>query len=93
VVVGFPGGIIVEAGTTHIRATDADLGIFHCAPQLRDFYAASGWIAMDDATTLVGDKDAPHRSEELMMLFLSPKARRDRDAFARSPLYFGKETW
>ncbi len=88
------GRRIVEAGTAYIRATDADLGILYCAHPLCDFYAASGWIAMDEVTTLIGDMNAPERSREVMMLLvLSSKGQRARDAFGSTPLYFGEETW
>jgi GNAT superfamily N-acetyltransferase len=88
------GRQIVDAGTEIIRASDADIGIFHCVPSLGPFYAASGWIPMTGATSWIGPKNAPVVSDELMMmLFLSEKGRRGRPAFEREPLYFGEYTW
>ncbi len=85
---------VVDAGTKTIRASDADIGIFHCAPALGLYYAASGWIPMWGTTTWVGPKSAPVVSDELMMmLFLSEKGRRGRPAFEHEPLYFGNDTW
>jgi predicted N-acetyltransferase YhbS len=88
------GRQVVDAGTKTIRASDADVGMFHCAPGLGPFYAASGWIPLPGATTWVGRKSAPVVSDELlMMLFLSEKGRRGRPAFEREALYFGEDTW
>jgi len=36
------GKQIVGRGTAYIDASDADLGIFHCALNLKKFYAALG---------------------------------------------------
>ena len=88
------GRQIVDAGTKIIRAGDADIGIFHCAPSLGPFYAASGWIPMTGVTSWVGPKSAPVVSDELMMmLFLSDKGQRGRAAFEHEPFYFGEYTW
>ncbi len=88
------GKQVVDAGTEIIRASDADIGIFHCAPSLGPFYAASGWIPMTGATSLIGPKSAPAISDELMMmLFLSDKGQRGRAAFEQEPFYFGEYTW
>jgi GNAT superfamily N-acetyltransferase len=88
------GRQVVDAGTEIIRASDADIGIFHCAPNLGAFYAASGWIPMAGVTSWVGPKSVPVVSDELMMmLFLSDRGQRGRPAFEREPLYFGEYTW
>jgi hypothetical protein len=62
-------------------------------PSLKEFYAESGWIPMEKAVTLVGSKDNPKISNELMMRFLSEKGKRGRPAFESIPLYFGEDTW
>ena len=88
------GRQVVDAGTKIIQASDADIGIFHCAPSLGPFYAAGGWIPMAGVTSWVGPKSAPVVSDELMMmLFLSEKGQRGRPAFEHEPLYFGEYTW
>jgi len=88
------GRQVVDAGTKIIRASDADIGIFHCAPSLEPFYAKSGWIPMPGTTTWVGPKSAPVVGDELlMMLFLSEKGWRGRPAFERELFYFGEYTW
>jgi hypothetical protein len=88
------GRQVVDAGTKIIRASDADVGMFHCAHSLGPFYAKSSWIPMPGATTWVGRDNALVVSGELlMMLFLSEKGRRGRPAFEREPVYFGEDTW
>lgn len=88
------GQQIVELGTAYIDAGDGDIGIFHCAPYLKTFYAQSGWLAMEQAITLIGDKFAPTVSDELMMMrFLTEKGRQGRAVFGQHPLYFGENTW
>jgi GNAT superfamily N-acetyltransferase len=88
------GKQIVERGTAYLEASDADIGIFHCDSSLKEFYAACGWIPMKSATTMVGSKDNPRVSDELMMMrFVTGKGKRGRPAFESLPLYFGKYTW
>ena len=88
------GERIVRAGTAYIDASDGDIGIFHCAPELARFYARAGWTALEGATTLVGDPAMPETSDEVMMVrFLSTKGEQAREAFTAEPLYFGPVTW
>lgn len=88
------GRRIVEAGTRYILSTDADLGMFHCSPDLGRFYAASGWLSMDEVVTLYRERSHPKISSELaMMMFLSPKAQSNRHTFEKQPVYFGSSTW
>lgn len=88
------GEQIVNVGTAYIDASDADIGIFHCAPNLKAFYARSGWTPIETAITLVGSPDAPVTSDELMMLrFLSQTGEKGRHNFENTPLYFGEDTW
>ncbi len=88
------GSRVVAAATAHIRGTDADVGLFTCAPHLKDFYAASGWIPMEGAVLLSGPRSAPYPSEELVMMgFSSEKGKRGRAAFASMPIYFDDDPW
>jgi GNAT superfamily N-acetyltransferase len=88
------GRRIVEAGTAYIRSTDADIGMFHCTPGLKGFYAKAGWIPMEHTITLVGTKHNPVRSDELMMMqFFSAKGRQGQPSFEGTSLYFGEDTW
>ena len=84
----------VAIGTEMIKQSKADIGMFNCAPSLECFYSQNGWIPMKQSITLVGDKDNPTASDELlMMLFLSQKAITHRADFENNPIYFGEETW
>ncbi len=88
------GKQIVERCTAYIDARDADIGIFHCTPNLKEFYAACGWIPMEKAVTLIGSRNSPQVSNELMMMrFLSEKGKIGRPSFEGNPFYFGEETW
>ncbi len=88
------GRQIVDAGTNYIKESDADIGMFHCDPGLEPFYSRSGWIPMRNSTTLIGPKDSPIVSDELMMmLFLSEKGKRGRSTFESEPVYFEDTTW
>lgn len=88
------GRRIVEMGTAYIDAHDGDIGIFHCAPKLKEFYTRCGWTAMEQAVTWIGEKEVPVISDELMMIrFLNEKGRAGQQAFETQPLYFGDVTW
>ena len=89
------GRRVVDAATDLIRASDADVGLFICAPELAGFYAASGWELMAGTELYGGPKAAPWREEEdvVMMGFVSEKGKRDRTRFEASPIYFDDDLW
>jgi GNAT superfamily N-acetyltransferase len=88
------GRRVVAAATTHIRESDADIGLFTCAPYLKDFYSASGWTPMEGAVLLGGPSSAPYPNDELVMMgFFSGKGRRGHTAFASKPIYFDDDLW
>jgi GNAT superfamily N-acetyltransferase len=90
------GSRLVAAGTAAIRASEADIALFHCDPHLCDFYAQHGWEVLPQAITYLGPPEAPIvvQRELLMMQFLSPKGQAGRTAFERQPIYFGSDdTW
>jgi GNAT superfamily N-acetyltransferase len=89
------GRRVVDAATTLIRNSDADIGLFTCAPELAAFYAASGWEAMPTAALFGGPADAPTRewAEAVMMGFFSRKGRAARPAFAAEPILFDDDLW
>ncbi len=88
------GKRVVALGTGIIKESAADIGMFHCDHKLRHFYEQCGWLALDNAVTLVGDIHNPEVSDELlMMLFLSHKALNHRADFEQTPFYFGESTW
>jgi hypothetical protein len=64
---------VVDAATARIRASDADIGLFVCVPELADFYAASGWEPLERAELFLGLRGEAWREEEgwVMMGFFS----------------------
>lgn len=90
------GSRLVASGTDSIRASDADIAMFHCDFHLRNFYAQHGWEPLDQARTYIGPPEAPVlvKDEILMMQFLSTKGQQGRTTFERQPIYFSSDsTW
>ena len=88
------GTQIVEAGTKHIRESDADIGLFNCQLQLESFYSRCGWIPMRNVTVLIQHQDKWIAVDELtMMLFLSEKGKRRQATFESEPMRFGEREW
>lgn len=88
------GRRIVDAATDAIRRTDADIGLFTCAPEHQEFYAASGWLPMAGTVLFGGPRSAPYPSDErTMMGFFSEKGKRGRTAFASVPISFDDDLW
>jgi hypothetical protein len=87
---------VIAAGTTYIQNSDADIAMLYCDPRLRNLYARQGWISMDTSISYIGTEAQPELVEDeiLMMLFLSPKGQRGRNAFETKPIRFGGDyTW
>jgi GNAT superfamily N-acetyltransferase len=89
------GRRVVDAATARIRASDADIGLFVCVPELASFYAVSGWELMERAELFLGPRGEAWREEEdgVMMGFFSEKGRRDRHRFDTAPIYFDDDIW
>ena len=88
------GRRVVDAATARIRRSNADVGLFTCAPNLTGFYAASGWAVIERAVLLGGRRDAPWPTEQrVMMGFFSEKGRRARLRFESLPISFDDELW
>jgi GNAT superfamily N-acetyltransferase len=88
------GRRLVDAATESIVGSDADIGLFTCAPALGDFYAASGWLPMPGIALFGGPRSAPYPSDELpMMGFLSEKGKRFRASFESTPVFFDDDLW
>ncbi|WP_437873538.1 hypothetical protein [Sorangium sp. So ce363] len=82
------GRQVVEMATRFLQDSDADVAALFCNPSLERFYAGCGWEAPPGAITRIGTPERHSVYKELrMMLFLSEKGRRAREAFAREPLY------
>jgi GNAT superfamily N-acetyltransferase len=88
------GRQVVAAATDYIRRSDADIGLFTCAPHLKSFYETSGWKAMEGATLFEGPRADSCRSDELLMMdFFSAKGESSRSAFISLPIYFNETLW
>jgi hypothetical protein len=88
------GTRVVTIGTSMVKDSSADIGMFHCDHPLKHFYESCGWLALENAVTLVGDVNNPEVSSELlMMLFLSDRGRSHQADFDNLPFYFGESTW
>ncbi|MDQ3856757.1 MAG: GNAT family N-acetyltransferase [Chloroflexota bacterium] len=85
---------LVDTATSYIRQSDADIGLFTCAPALRSFYSATAWISMDSAALFGGPRSDPSLSDELTMMgFFSEKGRSGRPSFEAQPIYFDDDLW
>lgn len=88
------GSRIVRSATEYIWRGDGDIAILFCGQRRRNFYSRQGWVAIDNATTLVGSQDNPKIESSLrMMLFISEKGKRAQSEFENQPLYFGEDSW
>lgn len=88
------GSRLVAAATAFIRESNADIGLFTCAPGLVAFYAAHGWIPMTDAILFGGHRLAPRPSAEVTMMgFFSARGQAGRAAFAAWPIFFDDDLW
>jgi GNAT superfamily N-acetyltransferase len=88
------GRQVVALATAYIDASDADVGMVHTHPPTKEFYSMNGWIPMEKAVTLIGSKQNPIASEQiLLMRFLSEKGKTGRATFESIPLYFGEDIW
>lgn len=90
------GRQVVEAVTTHMRRTAIiDFGLLWTNPRNQSFYMQSGWEAMPQMTTLMGDESKPeiYEDEVPMMVFCSHRAKAARALFEQGRLYIGPWTW
>ncbi|MBA3944105.1 MAG: hypothetical protein H0X37_06025 [Herpetosiphonaceae bacterium] len=82
------GRQVVDAATHYILASAADVGALFCGARLAPYYRVSGWEAMEGATTRIGTPDGYETHNVLrMMLFVSEKGKRGRQAFMHTPFY------
>ena len=87
------GRRVVRLGTDRMAEQGADIGLFNCAPDLRGFYEAEGWEAMDSTRTLYGDPAQPRVSDELLMMRFFRLSTSEQESFRETDLYVGSETW
>jgi len=87
------GRQVVDAATTYIMTSAADVAMLGCKPHLTAFYAGGGWVNMEATRILYGARSAPTEAGHVMMLFVSEKGRQGRLAFEREPVYVGSYMW
>ena len=85
----------VRAATEAIEQSDADLAILFAGARLRNFYSECGWVPMDGARILYGDRSNPKQDQtgQIMMMFVSQKGLSLRERLGGEPLYVGAVTW
>jgi predicted N-acetyltransferase YhbS len=88
-------GQVVDTATDYLRASPADVAMLFCGEALEPFYAKRGWSVARESQILFGDKAAPQRKQDnlVMMLFVSDKGRSVRRVIETSPVYVGSATW
>ncbi len=88
------GKQVVALATDYIDKSDADIGMVHTGAPTKEFYRKNGWIPMDQAITLIGSKQNPIVSAQvLLMRFLSEKGKTSRASFESVPFYFDEDIW
>jgi GNAT superfamily N-acetyltransferase len=85
---------VLRAATAFIQASDADLALLFCLPQLVSFYTKAGWEAPASAKIIYGDPLYPHIEKGVTCaLFVSERGRAARPAFITQPVYIGLGSW
>ena len=86
---------VVRVATGFLDDNGADLSMLFCGDPLRRFYVSCDWEAVDGAHILFGDRAAPTRYEDgiVMMRFTSAKGRAAKLRIAGEPVYVGERTW
>lgn len=89
------GRQVMEATTAYIQASDADVAMLFCAPELVPFYEACGWSLMANNQLSYGPPAEPTLDEGAtwLMLFVSDKGRQARPLFEQRPVYIGPYMW
>jgi hypothetical protein len=86
---------LIQAATQYILSSDADVAMFHCKPDLEQFYSRADWIPMKNSVTWIGSQREPVKSQELLLMrFISPQGRAARPDFENLPIFFNEDdTW
>jgi len=88
------GTQVVALATAYIDKSGADVGIVFTQPHLKEFYSINGWLPMEKTIVLIGSKQNPIVSNQLVLMrFLSEKGKKGRTSFETIPVYFGEDTW
>ena len=90
------GSQVVKAATDHMQAQpDADVALLWTSPDRGPWYSKFGWEAMPGLTIWVGDPQSPHHDDDsfLMMMFISDRAKQNRETIVNSRIYVGEWSW
>lgn len=88
------GGAVVAASNEEIDRSTMDIALLWTDMETVPFYAALGWEHLPTANTVAGERDNSHHHEgEVMVRFVSEKARSARRDFETKPIYIGKHGW
>lgn len=88
------GRAVVVASNAEIDRSPMDVAILWTDIDTVPFYAALGWEHLPTAHTVAGDPAKPHHHEgEVMVRFVSEKAKRAHTDFETQPIYIGKYGW
>ena len=89
------GQQVAKAATDYILASDADVGMLFCLPQLTAFYTSIGWVSMETMQITHGLNDdlCLNEGEITMCMFLSEKGKQVRAAFEQHSVYVGHHIW
>lgn len=88
------GTQIVKRATEYIRSQKADVAVLFCDKKNINLYRRSGWEVFSNPRITVGkNKKNAHPQEEMtMILYLSSKAKANKEILKEYPMFFG-ESW
>lgn len=82
----------IKKAAQFIISQKADISIFTCSHEKVSFYTRCGWEEVPGAHFVGGTKKNPFRSDRLnlvtMMMFISPKSKRNRENFENTDIIF-----
>lgn len=89
------GAWMVRDATTYIQnQADADIAVLWTQDHNVAFYVRNGWEHTPHINMMIGDPIKPYQSvENVLMVFLSERAKLNRPQFEAHPVYFGKRAW
>jgi predicted acetyltransferase len=88
------GKQIVQAATSYIPETGADIAMLFCSEPRRMLYESCGWMPMRTTRVLEGDKDSSKVHGNLLMAFeITAKGKQIRESLENASVYVGATTW
>ncbi len=88
------GSEVVAASNEEIDRSSMDIALLWTDIDTVPFYAALGWEHLPTANTVAGERENPHHHEgEVMLRFVSKRAKSARSDFETMPIYIGNHGW